>query len=191
MKKLLVIGCARSGTRYTSKVFRSLGLDIRHEKNGKDGTVNWASVAIENDLKSHDIILHQVREPIASISSIHILRKFAFKYSVSVEPKILEGKTNLQRNMRYWLFWNRLCSEKSMLTYRVEDLTKRIKEFMDLIGKEITEKDIVNICKISTQDHSCKNWPTYKAITLNDLLKEDEYIAEEIKKDAEKYGYKL
>jgi len=31
-KKLLITGCGRSGTLYTAEVFRSLGLDIQHER---------------------------------------------------------------------------------------------------------------------------------------------------------------
>ena len=36
-KFLLVTGCARSGTRYTALLFSECGLDIQHEKMGKDG----------------------------------------------------------------------------------------------------------------------------------------------------------
>jgi hypothetical protein len=41
MKKLVIIGCARSGTKYSSMLFRQLGLEIGHEEEGRDGISDW------------------------------------------------------------------------------------------------------------------------------------------------------
>ena len=39
VKKILVVGHPRTGTGYAAKLLQSWGLDVQHEKMGKDGTV--------------------------------------------------------------------------------------------------------------------------------------------------------
>jgi hypothetical protein len=39
--RLLVTGCPRSGTTYTSRFFKKCGKDVPHEAEGKDGIVSW------------------------------------------------------------------------------------------------------------------------------------------------------
>lgn len=40
-KKIIVVGCPRSGTTYISRQYRRNGIEVHHEQLGPDGTVNW------------------------------------------------------------------------------------------------------------------------------------------------------
>jgi len=46
-KQKLILGLVhpRTGTGYTAKLLQSWGLDVKHEKMGKDGTVDWSLAA--------------------------------------------------------------------------------------------------------------------------------------------------
>lgn len=41
LKRLLITGCGRSGTRHTARVLREAGIDCPHEHQGEYGTVCW------------------------------------------------------------------------------------------------------------------------------------------------------
>ncbi len=77
MKRLLVVGCARSGTGYTAGLLKSLGLDIGHERvfGPKDGfepgpyavaghDVSWLAAPHLSRLDAQWVILHQIRHPV-------------------------------------------------------------------------------------------------------------------------------
>ncbi|MBI3900714.1 MAG: hypothetical protein HY324_01025, partial [Chlamydiia bacterium] len=78
-KKLLVLGCARSGTLYISKVLKACGLHIRHEKMGKEGMSTCDFVVDPEvgrwNLRPKDYhfahIFHQVRDPLQVIASTY------------------------------------------------------------------------------------------------------------------------
>jgi hypothetical protein len=42
--KLAIIGCGRSGTKYVSELFNSLGINIGHERLDKHGIASWTLV---------------------------------------------------------------------------------------------------------------------------------------------------
>lgn len=80
VKKILVVGHPRCGTRYISKLLQSYGLDVEHEKIGKDGTSSWFYTV--DDYPPFDTIkqkrseyiwenmIHCVRDPFKAIPSI-------------------------------------------------------------------------------------------------------------------------
>lgn len=77
-KKILIIGHPRTGTGYTAKLLQSWGLDVQHEKMGKDGTSDWSlasgdkSIWQDVNFKDYewDIIIYCIRDPKESIASI-------------------------------------------------------------------------------------------------------------------------
>jgi len=80
---IVIIGCARSGTKYISSLFNKVGYDVGHEKLGKDGIASWGLVPDSgkvpygpsfSELRGRDMtVIHQVREPLAAIASIETL----------------------------------------------------------------------------------------------------------------------
>ena len=79
-KKILILGHPRGATKFISKLFIANGIDLQHEKMGKDGTVNWQFAVKADyypytfDSKRQDYefekIYHIIRKPIDSINTI-------------------------------------------------------------------------------------------------------------------------
>lgn len=149
-RKLLILACGRSGTLYTSKVFRGVGLDLGHEKVGAYGTcsmyfvtpeTNCATVNAHQKVPIHDgenradyefeHVWHQVRHPLAAIDSL--AKAFTRKVRVWTGEQLhfhMPGRSaelrcpledRLRWAMRYWIENNKRCEEQSEWTYRVED----------------------------------------------------------------------
>ena len=76
--KYLIIGHPRSGTRYMYKLFKAVGILVRHEKMGRDGTSNW-QVSFYNEFCARkgiepikfDKVVHVVRNPIKVVESTY------------------------------------------------------------------------------------------------------------------------
>tara|TARA_R110002020_G_scaffold455_1_gene2306 strand:- start:414 stop:1133 length:720 start_codon:yes stop_codon:yes gene_type:complete len=66
--KLLILGSPRSGTYFTTRLLHNLGLDIRHESTDTHGTVSSLHLLNTSGFTK---IVHQIREPLKTISSLH------------------------------------------------------------------------------------------------------------------------
>lgn len=66
--KLLITGAPRSGTYFTARLLFNLGLDIRHEHLDTHGTVSSVHLL---DTSGFTKVVHQIREPLKTISSLH------------------------------------------------------------------------------------------------------------------------
>lgn len=193
-KKLLIIGCGTSGTRYTAKLLTNMGLSISHERSGLDGKVDWHSVGIPNDVASADVIWHQVRRPLGVIASIHTATSSSWKFIQAVDPRIKQSGSRLLRCMKYWLYWNQLCEGVASKTFQVESIANELPELMKVLDREMPT-DMENIIKsVSTSDHTRKIGTIskgYPHITWKDLVAEDADIASRIMIQTTRYGYDL
>jgi hypothetical protein len=191
MKSLLVIGCGRSGTRYTAKALRSVGLNIGHEKLGKHGMVDWHAIAVPSSMDGHDIILHQVREPLAVIASFHTVMRSSWRFIEDHDHRISMSDPLLLRCMKYWLYWNQRCEKAASRTYRVEDIDKELP--IILSEMESNKKiDWDKIRKIPTNDHTRdKRQDVEKhVVTWDDMLSTNLDIGNQILRLSDAYGYK-
>lgn len=163
-KKLLITGCGRSGTFYATEVWRSLGLDIRHERPipphgcmGEHGVASWF-LAVDDPNPpfgpsaagyKFDCVLHLVRHPLKVIASMaqFILRKglsspeyiehHAPETQLRFEERALEPKQQLiLRAARYWYHWNSLAQAKADETIQVEQLIPELPRLCELFGVE-------------------------------------------------------
>ena len=66
--KLLITGAPRSGTYFTTRLLFNLGLDIRHENTDTHGTVSCLHLINPTGFTK---IVHQIREPLKSVCSLH------------------------------------------------------------------------------------------------------------------------
>ena len=163
-KKLLITGCGRSGTFYATEVWRSLGLDIRHERPipphrsmGKDGVASWFMAVDDPNPPfgpsaagyKFDFVLHLVRHPLKVIASVaqFILQKGlpSPKYIEYHAPETqlnfgecaLEPKQQLiLRAARYWYHWNSLAQAKADETVQVEQLILALPRLCESLGVE-------------------------------------------------------
>jgi len=185
----LVTGCGRSGTKYTSTVLCTCGLDMLHEKVGKDGAVSsvWAI-----DLKAaqyyaphscgsrsmFDVVLHQVREPLSAIASITTGSGGAIAWVDKHTPLHFEGD-RIKWAVEYWLYWNQLCEEQAVITYKVENMPNRWNEIKDILGINVPfPKNIPT--NINTRIHANISWKYLSKYTG---------LIEELKETAHRYGY--
>jgi hypothetical protein len=127
--RLLVTGCGRSGTKFTAVLLQSLGLDVRHEKMGRDGIAAW-TLAVPSARPpwgppaARDYfgeIYHQVRHPLAMIRSAATFKPNSWEYiyeHTSASPQ----DPALLRAARYWLDWNAHAEFAATWRYRIEDI---------------------------------------------------------------------
>jgi len=66
--KLLITGAPRSGTYFTTRLLFNLGLDVRHEEIHTNGTVSSLHLLNPSGFTK---VVHQIRDPLKSISSLH------------------------------------------------------------------------------------------------------------------------
>jgi hypothetical protein len=174
--KLIIIGCGRSGTTYIAKIFQSIGLDIKHEKMGVNGTSDWHLTTGSLDGKA--TILHQVRHPLKAIASMFTAPLSTWKSINKYIPLTL--KNILVDGMRYWYFWNLIAESKACYTYRIENLKNEWDKLCGLIGI-----DEISYGSVSVSTNS----RMHGSITWEDMEKADAMLSTMIRRLSVKYGY--
>ena len=143
MKRLLITGCPRSGTMFTSKVFNALGVNFGHESvyglrqglRGKpanwgewEGEASWLSVPF---LPLDDtVVLHQVRHPLGFVRSVcgwgflsDASRDHHYSKVVGIHaPEVYTPDSEPERGATMWRVWNEKAEAHAVMTYRIEDL---------------------------------------------------------------------
>ena len=151
-RRVLVTGCPRSGTRYTTLVLRRLGLDVGHERIGRDGVSSWA-LAVDaeqtpwgpswGDVR-FDVVLHQVRHPLDVIDSVETLRPASWKF-VSEYAPLDPGQSFPIRGALLWCHWNGAAETRAALTYRVEAIAEALPlicEAIDVAHDPLAARDV-------------------------------------------------
>lgn len=195
MPRLLILGCGRSGTRYVTKVLGRLGLRIGHETPGRDGMASWMSVGREEDIRAHDVVWHQVREPVGVVASFCTVMRRTWTYVCDVEPRVPRGDPLLLRSMKYWLYWNDLCESAADRTYRVEAVMDVLPLLAGELGVELTGSALEAAGNVPKNDHTRQQGhavsDTYPDISWGDLEAADASIAARMRAQAERYGYEF
>jgi len=195
-KQACVIGCGRSGTKFTTHMIQDvLGMSCEHEVRNSSAQidVSW-KLAIDPKIKQKfHHILHQVREPLACIASLqtfawHIhYRKRRFASIRDIHP----DNPPLFNSISYWYHWNTLCESISTFRYQIEaiDAGERatIGQLCWYLGVSPDEhySAIVAYCeknrRINSRRHSNISWDTIQAVAPH-------YYGP-IVEMAERYGY--
>lgn len=120
-RSIYVIGCPRSGTTFTSKVFRAAGIDVAHERQGADGVSDWREIVQE--IPASAVVLHQVRHPLECITSMQTILKRSFNRLMGTNA--IRGTTfspdrRVEVCARAWLFYNVQCEAIADVSFRVE-----------------------------------------------------------------------
>lgn len=197
-KLLLVVGCGRSGTTFTSKYLSSLGLDIQHEKQGNDGCVSWPMVVnsyspwgpIAIDLNFRHIF-HQVRNPLHVITSWYInikdLDRDEWSFIRKHVKEIYRDDSLLVSCAKYWYYWNLKAEEMAEWRFRIEDLEHELPTLEKMLSIKC---DIATLQQMPT---AVNTWqPTKKKIKWSDLERELPYdLLQKIQTMAQRYGYAI
>jgi hypothetical protein len=195
-QKIIITGCGRSATQFTSKLFNELGVKIGHERLERNGIVSWTLVPDTNNniwgpsynsIKCAKMpIVHQVRDPLAVISST--MRVFSknksWKFIGQFIP-IIEQDPVIIKAMKYWYYWNLIAEKKSIHSYRVENIENELDKLIDIGGFKIkADKDIV-LRSISKNTHSRE----HLSLSWDDLRKTDIFLTKKILEMSKRYGY--
>ena len=162
-RRLLLTGCARSGTTYMSVVLRRCGFDITHEKRmGDDGICSWLFASessappwgpVPDDFR-FDHTIHLVRHPLSAIPSIATLSRESWEYVASVLP-LNPSDPPLLKAARYWLHWNALVEERGgARLVRIEDMPARIDDVLDPLGVRVEPETVSRVpTDLNTRRH--------------------------------------
>jgi hypothetical protein len=138
---VLVTGCGRSGTRYTTFVLRRLGLDVPHERLGRDGIASW-TMAVDaaerpygppSDAVRFEHVFHQLRHPLAVIRSVETFGPESWSFVYAHTPCSPDDPI-LVRGAKYWLSWTAHAERSASWTYRVEELPTALVELCERLG---------------------------------------------------------
>lgn len=196
-KKLLIIGCGRSGTEFMATFLRASGLDVLHERPcSKDGCVSWPMVVShyspwgpleENPRYEH--IFHQVRNPLHVITSWTVnlkqLKSDEWRFVRAHIPEISSSDPLLVHAAKYWYYWNLKAEALAEWRYRIEDLNELLEEFSERIEFPL-EHDV-----LSNLPHTINSWrSTLQKITWRELeaILEPSFFLK-LQEMAERYGY--
>lgn len=196
--KLLITGCPRSGTLHTAKVLQKSGVRVGHECFKADGIVTWLSIEGARTwkglteqkprvvpVKDFDMVLQQVREPLACIRSLSIIMRVSKSYASAVVP-LIRGQNELLYCMRFWFYWNSAVGTFAQSFYRVEDLPQALPKICGSVGVPVPR----TYPNVSTSLHSKRpHFYRLPELTWEDLFKVDSGLARQIKSMAVRYGY--
>lgn len=137
---LLVIGCPRSGTKYTATLLQQAGGQVGHEWLFADGLVSCHLTVEHNRWRVPSFdgrftlprhvhfarILHQIRAPLPTINSLrHWVREPWAALFLEVAAEVTTARSEQDPRelaMRIYLEWNTLAQSVAAASYRVEDL---------------------------------------------------------------------
>ncbi|MHA2063974.1 MAG: hypothetical protein ACXABY_06270 [Candidatus Thorarchaeota archaeon] len=186
-RRILILGHPRSGTLYTTVVLRTLGLQVEHERQGKEGSVTGQFWYGDWKLENYDIILHQIRNPlkvIASCTKMRIRNPKVITHLAELSGSKLTPKQAKHKVLRYMVTWlgfvkwvDSICAWR----YSVEDMAdifpRLCKEFsLDISTPLPAIPDNVNHLE-------------HRTLNYNDLRKLDKDLAEQIYAKACEYEY--
>jgi hypothetical protein len=163
-------------------MIKAHGLKFGHETRGDqtDGAISYFKI---HYLHKFDVILHQVRDPLKTISSaVTVLAKRThneFHILFDMEKADRE-KSKLYQVMLTWLILNELA-EKAEWRYKIEDIDEVYPELCRRFNMQPKEGfPPLDRC-VNTRPHPMLAW--------DDLDKEDYALSQRIKEKTKQYGY--
>ncbi len=192
-RNLLILGCARSGTTYITKVLKKSGLRIGHERMKRDGVCSWEMVVDTPTVPWGEArngcqfahIFHQVRDPLKTISSVYYSEPArVWDFIGEHLPEIKPEDPLLVKCAKYWYYWNLKAEAQAEWTYRIEDIDHAWNELGSRLGKDLKK---VALKKVPKNVNTRKEHPTFTWKDLEEGL--DPELYDKVRKLADKYGY--
>ena len=209
-KKVLVVGCPRSGTTYMSAILRECGLKVSHERLGRDGTSSWwfaptRSVIppgyhpfdgnssrggshpdkIGPEVYDFGVVIHLVRHPLNACAGIraHVTGQ-AWRYIEAHVGVGLDVPDPL-RSVLFWTRWNRLIVEHAPgAVVRLEHLAEDWPKVAELLS--LPPEPPANVVAKNVARPKMKR-SNREPFTWDEI--QDQEAVEEAKELARSYGY--
>lgn len=187
-----VVGCPRSGTGYTSRVFRAAGFEVGHESLRGFGTSDYGRVV--RRIPSSVGVLHQVRHPLNCMTSMQTILESSFQWLVrciAITGARFDPERRTETCARIWLLYNAQCEAVADVTFRVEseDEWNRACETVGLPWIDRTG--------VPTDANTRRGQPVHDPwydlpITLERIAEEaGPRLRQAIERMAKRYGYEL
>lgn len=202
---VLVNGTGSSGTKYISKVFKAVGMDVPHERTGKDGSVThyfhtdhewypmfpwYEGCAHVGERRSDYIFKNEflaVRHPlrcIPSMASSFDLMDYEFMEETGIIEWGLGSKLLKAMNAYYNI--NLKMEGESSFVFQLETIKESWPEICSRLGiGDVKFPDHVKACNKNT------GYRAPKKITWKDLEEADFDLTCKIKKMARRYRYEV
>ena len=183
--KRLILAYPRSATAYTARMIQAHGLKFGHEIWGDqtDGAISYFKI---HYLCKFDVVLHQIRNPLKTISSaVTVLAKRThneFHILFDMEKSDRE-KNKLYQVMLTWLMLNELAEKGSEWRYRIEDIDEVYPELCRRLEIQPKKGFPPLDRRVNTRPHPMLTW--------DDLDKEDFVLRQRIKEKTRQYGYEI
>ena len=152
-RDLLLIGHPRCGSGYMSKLLGYFGLDVRHERMGKQGISSWM-FAVEDERNPFALdplsvsrknthfasVVHFVRDPRTAVPSIlrenlNSEKSYAFRRKHILEAfgvDLDEAQSEVERALLSYLYWNKIIERQQVdLRVRVEEAEQATRAFLE------------------------------------------------------------
>lgn len=163
-RPFLIVGHPRTGTGFAANLFRQLGYDIGHERDGRDGLSSWM-FAVEDDDNpfTYDEVarsrqnlrwqhlIHPVRDPLAAAPSIileNVFSPISFEFRrkhvmAASGIDIADGVSDLDRAMLSLTLWSDMIEAmRPALTLRIEAPLPDLEIFLKDIGASLRTKHL-------------------------------------------------
>ena len=184
MNRLRIMACPRSGTKYTALLMQKAGLEVGHEKLLEDGISTWLidTKQLEGVDLAQMVYVHQVRDPLATISSLMTLQwwnKGGMPYLR--EYVNLSDGPPLKRSMQMYLNWNTLIEQMCLFTYPVERMDEYWEDILSRMGVKQRSMPQLDI----TTNHR-----KHDKLTWKELSATSELLTMKIKEKSRTWGYR-
>jgi len=196
--KIIITGCARSGSSFICEVLRYSGLDFIHEHRfGNHGIVSWgyfdsdkkarhfSSLPEQSLQKSQYKKILQIRDPQKSCNSMDsfICRKdsrgfSSWEYIQDIIPEVNSTNCRKEKAVIYWILWNYKLLKYIDDFYWLHQSYKHYEIICNNFGVKPISLDLYNNWenkKINTRPKTQKEFNHQKYIPKN-LYKEYDYI---------------
>lgn len=195
-KMILITGTPRCGTHYTAALLQALGLRVLHEAVDTDGAVSWKhlgegtfSVPKRNRVSEitdpgFTTIIHQVRHPLKSISSMQTLRDCTWEF-MARHIELDMNAPVAERGMQCWIGWNSLAETRAEWTYQIENLSEAFPELLSRLN--LPPQSIPKLSHESRESRVQR----FSKIGWENLLHANEKLAHQTADLARKYGYEI
>lgn len=150
-KRVVIIGTGRSGTSYTSKLLREIGIDVGHEALGKDGMSSWY---LTTDFEAFDgldwteiesepyLVGQQIRHPLKTIPSLMTFNKRSQDFIRRSGVHDVKPNSRFHEAMLHWYHWNRMAFDRADFHWTLEGLNPEILPILKEAGHAVDSDDL-------------------------------------------------
>jgi hypothetical protein len=211
MKRFVITGIGRSGTKYTSELLTAAGIPCSWEKvfrtNSRNlvwtptsGDASWLAAPFLSKLPEGTIIFHQTRDPLKWANSwLKVSQRWGPAHTNFIDDNCgffrWRDGSHPTVDMKLYVVWNEMIEEAgknpkfTYVRYKVEDFdSRKIMEISDLVKQPILQlKAFESYNKTSKSVNASSESKTYVPVTWDTLPQGVEL--DNFKAMALKYGY--